>query len=190
MNCGRRCIGREPIKIIIFRERLRNSNVRQFSWRQNQSASRLDFWLIPNSRVNHITHADIIPSVYSVYSDHSVISITMNALQSRRGKGFWKFNNTLLADETYCSGLIERIHSVLKENVELSPCTKWEFLKMNVSQHTIQFSKSKRERELKMEKELQESMLELESKSLEVPKVNDELNVIKKGLRFKGALYT
>ena len=113
----------------------------------------------------------------------------MNALQSRRGKGFWKFNNTLLADETYCSGLIERIHSFLKENVELSPCTKWEFRKMNVSQHTIQFSKSKRERELKMEKELEESMLELESKSLEVPKVNDELNVIKKGLRFKGALF-
>ena len=46
------------------------------------------------------------------FSDHSPIVLEIDFSRFTRGKGFWKFNNSLLKDETYLElnkNLIKRI---------------------------------------------------------------------------------
>ena len=69
--------------------------------------SRLDFFLITNSLFPFIKSAKIEAGILS---DHSIISLEIDFRNFTRGRGYWKFNNSLLRDETY----VEKVKSVLK----------------------------------------------------------------------------
>ena len=75
--------------------RIHNPNIRRYTWRQHGSLkqSRSDFFLI-SAKLNS-------KLVTGYRSDHSLIDIHLEFNHMERGKGFWKFNNSLLSDPAY-----------------------------------------------------------------------------------------
>ena len=85
---------------------------RVFTWQKynENKMSRLDFFLISSSLLPFIQKADIVPSFCS---DHSGITLEIDFTKFKRGRGFWKFNNSLLKDPLY----VEQIKVTVKRVV-------------------------------------------------------------------------
>jgi len=83
-----------------------NGNKQQFTWRQldgknenRNTACRLDRWLIGNPMAGNVVKCNIIPSILS---DHLPVILRLESTtNTKRGKGFWKFNNNLLKDKVF-----------------------------------------------------------------------------------------
>ena len=128
--------------------RVRNKNSFMYTWMKCQPPvyKRLDYILISSSLQKYITSAEIIPAYMS---DHSIPTITIKYEEVlNRGNGYWKLNNSLLADEKY----IEVIEQVFDEAEQYTdPILKWEMIKMNSRGETIRFaSRKKKSRENKI----------------------------------------
>ena len=80
--------------------RLFNPETKRYTWRQNQPAlhCRLDFFLVSESSLCDVTHADI---VLGFKADHSMITLNVALHSNPRGKGFWKLNTSLLSAMKY-----------------------------------------------------------------------------------------
>ena len=75
--------------------RIRNPDVKRFSWRQKNPAiqRRLDYWLITDSHQEEEKKVEIIPAIRS---DHSAITLHINGIENTtHGPSFWKFNASL-----------------------------------------------------------------------------------------------
>ena len=96
--------------IDIWREM--HSEERIFTWRKynENKMSRLDFFLISSSLLPFIQKAEINSSFCS---DHSTISLDIDFTKFKRGKGFWKFNSSLLSVPAY----LDKIKSTIKRVV-------------------------------------------------------------------------
>ena len=81
-----------------------------FTWMQRKnkgSWSRLDMF-ITSSNVNNICEsAEILPCILT---DHSLVCLTLDTNEGKRGPGNWKFNIKLLRDEFFC----ENIECIIK----------------------------------------------------------------------------
>ena len=87
--------------------RSKNSNKRQFSWRDKgfKVQSRLDYFLISESLLDLCKNCDI---VYTLNSDHSAVLLFLQseALNKKRGLGFWKFILIIVCySKTMCTSL-------------------------------------------------------------------------------------
>ena len=85
--------------------RVRNPNLRQYTWRQNSPLiqSRLDYWFVSDSLQDFISSVSINPSIKS---DHSAICMKLACnFNSVKGPSYWKFNNSLCDDVLYCEEL-------------------------------------------------------------------------------------
>ena len=93
----------------IFREL--NPDEKTFSWHQfNQNKhARLDYFLVSSSLLPYIQNTSIIPGICS---DHSPIVLDVDFSKFMRGRGFWKFNNSLLKDPDYVKLVKEAIKTV------------------------------------------------------------------------------
>lgn len=140
-----------------------NSNKTQYTWRRKNGIekSRLDFWLIEENFIPQVLSTDIRPALIQ-HTDHMAISLKLK-IPNTRGKGFWKFNNTLLDDPTYIEKINSLITTIKSLNIN-SHQTKWEICKLEIKDETINFSKLKaKQRNIKLqnlEKELK-SLLDL-----------------------------
>ena len=81
--------------------RVRNPDVMSFTRTQNCRGgavlSRLDYWLVSAGTTYNIRKTDMDDGFES---DHKIIFITLDLKETcKRGKGFWKFNNSLLQDK-------------------------------------------------------------------------------------------
>lgn len=152
--------------------RTRNEKAKGFTWRQitYKKQARLDFFLISNNLLPYITNAEIIPGYRS---DHSGILLGLNFTLEKRGKGFWKFNSSLLKDKTY----VELVKNTIKEvlqlyelNLENAANPKYsindqlllETLLLMIRGETIKFSSNK-----KKKNGIQEKKLEAEINNME-----------------------
>ena len=120
--------------------RVRNPTVKSFTYRKVRSSyrSRLDFWLISDILLEFIAYSDILPNIYS---DHSAIVVGYQTTQDKdKGKGFWKFNSSLLGEQTYVESLNKSIDKWLKEYEEVqSKQLIWELLKYEIRKFTIKY---------------------------------------------------
>ena len=89
--------------IDIYREFYPDSRI--FTWQKfNQNKfARLDYFLILSSLAPYVQNVSILPKFCS---DHSPIILDIDFTKFNRGRGFWKFNNSLLNDKEYL-GLIK-----------------------------------------------------------------------------------
>ena len=74
---------------------------RRYTWRQNNPLlqCRLDYFLVSNNLLEYVTKTDINSGLRT---DHSSISIKLQLQKcSKRGSGYWKFNNSYLNDDVY-----------------------------------------------------------------------------------------
>ena len=84
--------------IDIWRER--NLDKRQYTWKKMHpfKQARLDFFLISEQLFTEINNAGIETGYRS---DHSIINIVLDFQNQRKGRSYWKFNNSLLKDSDY-----------------------------------------------------------------------------------------
>ena len=73
---------------------------KKFSWRRRNPVkmARLDYFLVTNSMMDIIENCEIKPSFKS---DHCIIELRIKLSNFKLGKGVWKFNNSLLAQQNY-----------------------------------------------------------------------------------------
>ena len=162
--------------------RILNPELRQFTRRQNSKIgliqSRLDFWLISTYLLYDVNNVKIKPGLKS---DHSIVSLTFNFhTNDKRGRGFFKFNNSLLHDKEY----VVLIKNTIKEcNTETKLDDKgllWDYLKCKIRGITISYSVAKAKQNRILESELLHKIRDLET-NLSTDNL-DEYNTYKKEL--------
>ena len=99
--------------IDIYREL--NPDSSKFYWKKHNELkfARLDYFLISTSLLPYIEKADILTTAFS---DHSPVILDIDFSKFKRGRGFWKFNNSLIKDTEYVKVVKECIKDVVTEN--------------------------------------------------------------------------
>ena len=163
--------------------RLQNPTLRRYTLRQPTplKQSRLDFFLISEELTTFLSSSNIVPGCRT---DHSLISLDLDLSTIKRGKGFWKFNNSLLKDSKYVKCIKDKILDVKRQyaatpykmdNVEQIPACELELiindqlflevLLMEIRGETIRFTKERnknnKQRENNLEKDIQSLEKEL-----------------------------
>ncbi len=156
--------------------RIQNPDVQKFTWRQHDSnkQSRLDFFLVSSELNSNVVSCEINPGYRT---DHSLIDMKLDLSKIERGKGYWKFNNSLLGDKEYIDLVNETIWNVVEQyavtpynfnNIKsmhpkdiqftINDQLFFEMLLMEIRSKTISYSARKKrasnEKEIKLEKEI------------------------------------
>ena len=100
--------------------------------------SRLDYWLISRDAICLVYSTDIRPALKY---DHNAISLKLKVSENKRGKGYWKLNNSLLNDITYLNEIKEVIRSVNYEFSYLDQQMKWEMCKIRIKDFSMKYVK-------------------------------------------------
>ena len=141
----------------------------RFTWRKGikeSQMSRLDYFLISPEFYGFVTEADID---ISYRSDHSLITVNLNFITQERGKGYWKFNNSLLYDPEYVKKVKETINETvssyrLPENEAFSIDDQmlFEMIKLQVRGITISHSSYKKRLKEREENNIEEQIAKLQ----------------------------
>ena len=110
--------------------------------------SRIDYFLISVANSSLVTNCEIIPGFLS---DHSFVQLKIDVIQMIRGRGFWKFNNSLLYDKHYLDLINKEIRDFLTDdtNTGLNPAQSWEHLKFLIQTKSIRYAKDKQQERTK-----------------------------------------
>ena len=102
---------------------------------------RIDFFLISKPLAKHCQNAEIMESIHT---NQKIIYIKINSKHSstKRGPGFWKFNNSLLADQQYIDHPTDLYVTKREEYSNISDKRIfWDIMKYEIQINTIQYSK-------------------------------------------------
>ena len=124
--------------------RFKHPRERHFTWFKHDSsiASRLDTFFVSRFLCDSISECSILPCVYS---DHYFVVLKLDLTDpARSGPGIWKFNNSLLQDEAFCSEISDLIDAYLSFRL-VFPSTKkmWELLKKDFKSTSISFARDR-----------------------------------------------
>lgn len=133
-----------------------NPQSRVYTWHNSQNKqSRLDYFLISSDITNYVETTNIKPGYRS---DHSIVELTLNLDNQPRGKGLWKFNNSLLKDTEYIETIKECIQNTKDQyraqnvnlpnndpaNYTISGQLLFEMIKLEVRGKTISYATAKK----------------------------------------------
>lgn len=149
--------------------RINNPDARIYTWSKKTpiKQARLDFFLISEELMSLLHSVSILPGYRT---DHSIIELQLKFNNFTKGKGFWRFNNSLLRDPTYVQKVKDTIAETELEyreqgnpvETEISTCIDddlfLEILLMKIRQITIYYA-SKKSKERKKQKELLERQI-------------------------------
>lgn len=144
-----------------------NEDTKRYTWRnttkKGRVASRLDYWLISSHLLFDTEETQIEPSIKT---DHSLITLSLLLRKSpERGRGFWKFNNSLLIDSVY----VQMIESFIDNCNDLyremdNKALVWDSIKCSIRGLTIDYSIKKARESRKYMYELQSQLKQLEAR--------------------------
>ena len=136
--------------------RAQHPNTKRFTWQTKHrpfQKARLDFFLVTPDIHSRLLSSDIVAGYRT---DHSMITISLDFGLFERGKGFWKFNVSLLQDENYVKLVKNCILSVIQQynnpnypytegnydtcNFTIDFQTLLEMLKLEIRGKTIRYS--------------------------------------------------
>ena len=166
---------------------------RYYTWRQPNpfKQGRLDFFLVSSELLSLVHKSDILSGYRT---DHSLVRLSLNLNQIKRGPGIWKFNNSLLKDECFVSKIIKTIKETIifyanddvefdrNDNVvgdcELSINDQlfFETLMMILRGESISYGSFIKKQNVNREKELEKNIEELEQKLVIL---NDKTTLLK-----------
>lgn len=91
-----------------------NMELRRYTWSQPTpiKQGRLDFFLISRNMLHYVQKSDIN---MSYRSDHSVITLKLKFSNLERGRGYWKFNNSLLKDTGFVTEIKDTIETTVNQ---------------------------------------------------------------------------
>ena len=93
--------------------------------------SRIDYFLISDSLESNCVDCDIKPAINT---DHSLISLTINTSETKRGPGIWRFNNEYLNDPKFIEDLKCHINEIKQTYNHMEEMDHWELLKFEIGQ--------------------------------------------------------
>ena len=126
--------------------RIRNPNLKRFTFRQKNRNNtiihrRLDYIFLSNSLQEFAKKTDTLPSILS---DHSPVLLSLDEdKDTNRGRGIWKFNNTLLFSDSFQDGVNLTIQNTIANNQDSNPHLLWELIKYEIRKFSIKFSKNR-----------------------------------------------
>ena len=120
--------------------RLFHPNEKKFSWSTKNPfiARRLDYVFVSENIFDMVTECSLVSMPFS---DHRGCFIHVKENEIIRGRGYWKFNNSLLSDPIYVNEIntfIEQYQGEYKD-----PQTDYEILKIKIKELTMAYSKQK-----------------------------------------------
>ena len=145
--------------------RVLNPDLKRFTRRANTKKgivqSRLDYWLSSVHMIYNLHNTDIKPSIKS---DHSILTLSFNIQNTQtRGKGFWKFNASLLRDKEYITRMSACINNCKdKYSDMINKSLKWDCIKCEIRTDTISYASYKAKRQRLFETELNIRINQLE----------------------------
>ncbi|HBI39496.1 MAG TPA: hypothetical protein DDY16_00910, partial [Tenacibaculum sp.] len=97
--------------------RIQHPELKRYSWFKRDGVnglkcSRLDMILVSENSLPFISNTSIDPAILT---DHSLISMTLDFTKFKRGRGYWKMNNSLLKDQVYIKGVKKIIRATTKQ---------------------------------------------------------------------------
>ena len=146
--------------------RLQHPFEKRYSWRgPNRKQSRLDYFMITSDIEAFVISSDI---GISYRSDHSPVLINLKFSSQIRGKGTWKFNNSLLKETEFIEKVKGDIKTVIEEyesdpSIDIETEDKqfnisyqllWDMIKLKVRGSAISFSSFRKKEQNNKEKEL------------------------------------
>ena len=115
-----------------------NPDRKFFTWHRGNKRSRLDYFFCSDHLLNFIENVNILPGVLS---DHSLLKLTLKSGNDQiKGRGFWKFNSSLLHDSIYVNnikGVIDNSKSIHCNLVDKGAL--WELVKLEIRIFTIPY---------------------------------------------------
>ncbi len=158
--------------------RVINPTVERFTWRGNTKKgvvqSRLDYWLVSSHMLYNLQSIDIKPGIKS---DHSLLNINFQIKpNAQRGKGFWKFNSSLLRDEEYIKRIKQTLEECKVKYYGLEQSLRWEMIKCELRSTSISYAswkvKMERNHECRLLNELRELERTIESSNENLKQYN------------------
>ena len=115
--------------------------------------------------------------------DHKAVSLDIQFCDKKRGRGYWKLNNSVLNDDEYREGILNLYTETTRQyGGQVSNTLLWEFLKVKIKQCSISYcvmkSKTAQNQIKELEKRL-DLLDELTSKELD----NEESRIERKLLK-------
>lgn len=148
--------------------RVRNPESRIYTWRKPFSndvvMSRLDFFLISQDLSLQTNKTDIKAKFIS---DHSRITLDLDFMDNKRGKGVWKFNNLLLNDQEFVNNintLIIQFKYEVKNRECIHPLIQWESIKDLIADYSKRYSAEKAKLRNKLVESFENRILLLDQK--------------------------
>ena len=123
--------------------RVINPDKRFFTWSRGTKRSRLDYFLVSEHLLNYTDNTDILPGFMS---DHSLLQFTCSSGNSdSKGKGFWKFNSSLLHDDVY----VDQVKNIIKDTKAMymeytDKGFVWELVKSKIRSFTVPYTSKKK----------------------------------------------
>ena len=146
----------------------KTSNKKLYTFRQNHSSGiisrRLDYIFISDKLQGFSNNTDIIPAFKT---DHSSVLVTIsNYYFFKPGPDLWKFNNSLIRNETLTNtfkNFIQNMINELNTNTSWHNQLKWEQLKYEMRRFTISYCKQHTKKGERERKYLENKLKNLEN---------------------------
>ena len=126
----------------IFRSLKPNELLYSHVNKKSLTQSRLDFFLIDKS-LESISNCKYS---HGINSDHSYVSLTIKGEQIKRGRGYWKFNNSLLDEDLFVEGISEVIAETKNANFD-SYRGMWDVMKFKIKDFSSRYGADKKKKE-------------------------------------------
>lgn len=117
----------------IWKAKHPNSKIGTFH--RNNYSSRLDYIFAPQYTIPSVSSISIQPEPLS---DHCIVSLKLRAPSNTRGPGFWRFDNTLLADARFVQEMKTTIQRVLNNDLD-NPNASWEWTKFKIRESCMAY---------------------------------------------------
>ena len=144
--------------------RVTKGDLRMFTHfnKQHKTATRLDFFLVDDRLINFpqcntsITHG--------FKSDHSYISLHLMGSEIKHGRGYWKLNNSLLADEDFLKEAKDIIQDTSNDSYD-SFRGVWDVIKFKIKDLAMKMGKKKKREKCQEKKRLEKEIEKLNANS-------------------------
>ena len=100
-------------------------------------------------------------------SDHAAPALTINLTKKKGGRGFWKLNTSLLAEEAYREIITNCIEQTIKDNENTDPILLWDTIKCRIRGTSIKYASRKKRQNINKYKGL-EDLLTTANKQLDL----------------------
>ena len=165
--------------------RTQHPDERKFSWckydrsKKDFAWSRIDYMLVSECLINCVTDSEIKPGIVS---DHSMISIGLQLMGEKRGKGIWKLNEQWMENEKYCETMIRELKSVLKTFQHLDGKRLWKMVKFEAANISKEFALQRKNKDQKNIYNLQRILCDLQEAVVEESENKEEKELINRNL--------